>query len=158
MAKSRKRSANKLPPFVPLIWELLNAPAFIALCHYARAVLPYCLGKVKLPYNDPQRLEQPFSFPYSEAKRLGFPTSTFAKAIQQLVEHGFLDPVRKGGCYGDLKVSNQFKLSNRWQRYGTPSFIQDDWKSFIQKPRKNKAPLGGGKSVAPAGEIGPDTS
>ena len=158
MGRSKRDKVNRLPPFVAITWQQLNSAAFIDLCHYARAALPYFLGKVKLPYQDPSRLQTPFSFPYSEAKRLGFPTSTFSKAIKQLVHHGFIDPYRKGGCYGDLKVSNQFTLSERWKKYGTPAFETSNWDCFIPKPRKNSAPLGGGKSNTPSGEIHEDSS
>ncbi len=155
------RRRQKTPPlkaFVAITWELLISAAFIELCHYSRAALPYFLGKVKLSPADPRKYTTPFSFPYSEAKRLGFPTSTFAKAIEQLVKYGFLDPVSKGGCYGEIKAPNEFTLSNRWRSYGTKEFVASSWKSFIPKPRKNTPRLYRGKCITPSGEINPDTS
>lgn len=134
-AKRRKRSQGKLPPFVALTWQVLNSKALIELNHHSRAALPYFFGKVKLPFGDSELYTREFSFPYAEAKRLGFPTSTFAKVIRQLVEHGFIDPQQRGGCYGDLKASNKFTLSARWKNYGTPAFEASDWRCFIPKPR-----------------------
>jgi hypothetical protein len=157
MARNRKNK-NPLVGFVAILWVVLNSVAFISLRHYSRAVLPYLLGKVKLSPTDPRKFQTPFSFSYREAQRLGFPSSTFAKALQELVAHGFLDPHTKGGCYGDLKVSNQFTLSNRWMKFGTESFKESDWKSFIQKPRKMKPPQGIGKCINPPGEIDGDSS
>lgn len=134
--RNRDKFSMKLPPFVPLTWEMLNSPALRNLNHYSRAALPYFLGKVKLHYKHNERYVFEFSFPYSEGKRLGFPTSTFSKATCQLVEHGFIDPKDRGGCYGDLKKANKFTLSRRWEKYGTKEFEKKDWKSFIPKPRK----------------------
>ena len=157
MGKSRKKRGS-LPPFVPMTWELLNSRAFIELCHLSRAALPYFLGKVKTPFHDPSRFNTPFSFPYSEAKRLGFPTSTFAKATKELVAHGFIDPYRKGGCYGDLKVSNQFLLSVRWKHFGTAGFEESDWSGFIQRPKRKHGPLRIVKAITSSGEMYADSS
>jgi len=135
-AYKRRKNANKLPPFVALTWEMLNSSALTDLNHYSRAALPYFLGKVKLPYKHSERFTMGFKFPYSEGKKLGFPTSTFSKAICQLIAHGFIDPIERGGCYGDLKLSNKFALSRRWEKYGTKNFITVDWNTFIQEQRK----------------------
>lgn len=158
MARNRRKKNQNSAGWVPMPWPVLNAPSFISMRHYSRVALMYFWGKVKMSPTATLRFNTPFKFSYTEAKTLGFPTSTFAKAIQQLVAHGFLDPHTKGGCYGDLKVSNQFTLSERWMDFGTPKFKKSDWKSFIQKPRKNKSPQAIGKCITPPGEIYEDSS
>jgi hypothetical protein len=127
--KSRKR--DKLRPFVPLLWQILNSKAYIELPFSACKALPYFLGKVKLKYGDPQRYLAEFSFSYTEGKRFGFALATFSKVIQALVHFGFIDPVDKGGLRGDCKSSNRFKLSKRWETYGTEDFLPSEWKTFL---------------------------
>ena len=134
MSRGRK-NGNRLPPFVPLIWEILNSRAYKDLPPSTAKALPYFLGKYKGGYNDPQRYLGEFSFSYSEGKRLGFSTATFSKVIQALVGFGFIDPVDKGGLRGDCKSYNLFRLSKRWEAYGTTNFAQLDWRCFIPKPR-----------------------
>lgn len=138
--RKRRQKGTRLPPFVAMPWELLNSRAFIELNNAARVALIYFIGKPHMIYNSPDYYDMVFGFSYREAKRLGFPSGTFFKVINELVRHGFLEPERKGGCYGDLKASNCFRLSRRWQRYGCPDFQNSDWAGFIHKPRKTEAP------------------
>ncbi len=115
MAKNR----NRLPPFVAMPWELLNSQAYKKLPHAAAKALPYFLGKVKLTWNDPERYSETFTFPYPEGKRLGFAYGTFSRAIDNLIEHGFISLVEKGGLRGNRKGYNKFTLSNQWKDYGS---------------------------------------
>ena len=131
----RKKSSNKLPPFVPLIWDLLNSKAFKDLKHAAAKALPYFLGKYKGAYHDPQRYLHEFPFPYSEGKRLGFSFSTFHRVIEELVRKGFIDPVDKGGLRSHGKSYNLFKLSKRWEKYGTTDFESSEWRCFLPRIR-----------------------
>lgn len=137
---SRSKKKNKLPPFVALPWVILNSRAYKELNFSATKALPYFLGKVREGYRDPQRYLVEFSFSYSEAKRYGFASSTFSKVIQELVGKGFIDPVDKGGLRSDGKSYNLFKLSERWERYGTKEFIHKDWKSFQPRVRTKATP------------------
>lgn len=134
MSRERKKG-NRLPPFVPLTWEMLNSTAYKDLPPSSAKALPYFLGKFKGGYNDPQRYLGEFIFSYSEGKKLSFAFGTFSKVIQNLVRFGFIDPVDKGGLRGDCKSYNIFKLSKRWEEYETPNFKPSDWKCFIPKPR-----------------------
>lgn len=134
MSRGRKKG-SRLPPFVPLIWRMLNSKAYKDLPPSSAKALPYFLGKFKGGYNDPQRYMEEFSFSYTEAKRFGFSSGTFSKVIQALVRIGFVDPVDKGGLRGDCKSYNLFKLSKRWEAYGSSNFEALDWKCFIPKPR-----------------------
>jgi len=129
--RKKRKITNKLPYFVPIIWEMLNSEAFKVLPYAASKALPYFLGKIKLPYQDPDRYENAFTFSYSEGRRLGFASSTFHNVICQLVEKGFIDPVDKGGLKSDAKSFNKFKLSKRWERYGKEGFIKMCWSTFL---------------------------
>lgn len=135
MKKRRERKSGRLPPFVPLTWGLLKSQAYKNLPASAAKALPYFLGKVKRSYDDPERYSDTFHFPYGEGMRLGFAFATFSKVIQDLVHLGFVDPVDKGGLRGDRKSYNVFRLSRRWEAYGSPNFEPLDWRCFIPKPR-----------------------
>ena len=115
MAKKKDR----LPPFVALPWELLNSQVYIALPPSASKALSYFFGKVKRTWNDPARYSEIFTFSYPEGKRLGFAYGTFARAIEDLIKHGFITLVEKGGLRGKGKGYNKYRLSNRWKDYGS---------------------------------------
>ena len=136
-SKNPMNKIKKLPPFVPLLWGMLNCKSYIELPPSAAKALPYFLGKVKIAFNDPCRLSTIFSFSYKEADLLGFAPATFSKIIMDLVKHGFLDPVDKGGLRGDCKSNNLFCLSQRWKLFGQTDFQFKDWKCFF--PRKKAA-------------------
>lgn len=122
-----------------LFWKLLNSPAYIALPASAAKALPYFLGKVKGdPFRDPTRYDIEFSFSYGEAQRLGFSTATFHRVICQLVFHGFIDPIDKGGLRGVGGSYSVFKLSERWKDYGNPGFEKVQWKCFQPRYRNRK--------------------
>lgn len=126
----KRRHGNKLPPFVALIWDMLNSMAYKELNYASAKVLPYFLGKFKGSYHDPQRYLFEFSFSYSEGQRYGFSSATFSKIIQELVAKGFIDPCDKGGLRSEGKSYNLFKLSKRWKDYGNPDFKFLNWKCF----------------------------
>ena len=132
MSYNRKKR-DRLPPFVALPWQILNSKAYIELPPSACKALPYFFGKVKLAFQDAQRYLAEFSFSYSEGKRLGFAFATFSKVIQALVHFGFIDPVDKGGLRGDGKSYNLFKLSRRWETYGSVNFVSLDWRAFLPR-------------------------
>ncbi len=138
MTRRTNEGSGRLPPFVPLIWKMLNSEAYRNLPASAAKALPYFLGKVKCGYSDPQRFLEVFPFPYSEGKKLGFAFGTFSKAIQELVRFGFVDPVDKGGLRSDCKSCNLFKLSRRWEAYATSNFESLEWRCFIPKPRQRR--------------------
>ena len=118
----KKRISNKLPPFVPLTWEILNSKAYMGLKYSTAKALPYFLGKVKVPYSDPQKYVIEFSFSYTEARKYRFAIGTHHRVISELMEKGFIDPVSKGGLRGGGLSSSLFRLSKRWAAYGTPNF------------------------------------
>ena len=120
---SRKKDSNRLPPFVPLPWELLNSRAYKDLKYASAKSLPLFLGKIKESYRDIQRYLIEFSFSYREAKQHGYAPATFSKIIRELVGKGFIDPVDKGGLRSDGK--------------STGSQVGGPGSSFIQVPGRN---------------------
>lgn len=127
---------RRLPPFVPLPWDILNHKAYKELPSSAAKALPYFLGKVKMDFNDPNRRTAEFSFSYKEGQSLGFATATFSKVITDLVKYGFLDPRDKGGLRGDCKSYNLFCLSQRWKLFGQSDFQVVDWKCFLPRQKQ----------------------
>jgi hypothetical protein len=113
-----------------LPWEMLNHPAYTKLPSSASKALPFFLGKPKKPRHDPEFYATTFSFSFREGGRHGFANGTFAKCIRDLMTNGFIDPVDKGGLRGDGKSCNKFKLSRRWEKFGTPEFIPVSWPEF----------------------------
>ncbi len=127
MAKKK----NRLPPFVPLLYKMLNHKAYIELSASAAKALPYFLCKIKnSDYRDRGRYLQPFELSYTEAKRYGFHRKTFARVIRELVRKGFIDPFQRGGLKSGGFGYNKFTLSERWQDYGTPDFRKKEWDQF----------------------------
>ena len=62
-------------------------------------------------------------FPYKEAKkRFKIPKSSFARAIDKLMEHGFIDIARLGG--GLIGDCTRYSISERWRKYGTDNFVR----------------------------------
>ncbi len=129
----RRATSGQLPPFVPMLWEMLNSNAYKDLPPSAAKSLPYFLGKVKKSYKDPQRCLIEFHLSYREAKKYGFANTTHHRNICQLVEKGFIDPCDKGGLKSDGKGYNLFRLSKRWENYGTGSFKEKKWFTALPK-------------------------
>jgi hypothetical protein len=124
------RGKARMPGFVALPWTVLNSPAFLEMTHAARAALPYWLGKPKAPFNKPEYFSNEFAFSYPEAARLGFAKATFCKVLCQVIEHGFVDPVSKGGLKGFGNCCSRFRLSRRWTVYGSKEFQSIHWTEF----------------------------
>jgi hypothetical protein len=137
---TRKKISNKLPPFVPMTWKMLNSEAYKNLPFASAKILPLFIGKVQaFGFNDPARFDTSFEFTYSEAKkRLGYGRSTFYKVLLDLMRHGFVDPVKKGGFRSFGNTSSRFKLSRRWEDYEKFSFKAVDWKGFPIHPQVQK--------------------
>lgn len=60
-------------------------------------------------------------FTYSEALEKGFTRPKFKRALDQLIELGFIDITHHGG--GMNKDFSKYSISNRWKDYGTEDFI-----------------------------------
>ena len=125
----RDKSKPKLPPFVPLTWEVLNSKAYIKLTSSAGKALPYFFGKHGKDYGiaftktkGSAFSGKPIEFTYAEAARLGFANRTFSRVIADLIDKGFIDMAGYGGMRGFCKTNNKFLLSARWVDYGERSF------------------------------------
>lgn len=136
----KRKISNKLPPFVALTWKMLRSTAYRELPPSSAKLLPFFIGKVKyIPFQDPDRYRTPFDFRYSEAEKThGFGRSTFYKVITDLMKFGFIDPVKKGGLRSFGNTSSKFKLSQRWELYGTNAFTEVNWKCFLNHSQVTK--------------------
>jgi hypothetical protein len=66
-------------------------------------------------------------FPYKEAKdRFNIPKSSFARAIDNLIEYGFIEIAHLGG--GLIGDCTKYSISERWKNYGTDNFINQERK------------------------------
>jgi hypothetical protein len=127
---TKRKTTRKLPPFVAISWAMLNHRAYIDLPPTAKGTLPYFLGKVKVPSTDPSYHHNEFSFTFSEAEKYGCARRSFYRVISALMDHGFIDPVRKGGRSGGRDTASLFRLSRRWEKYGTLLFEKVRWAEF----------------------------
>lgn len=90
-------------------------------------------------------------FTYDEAKnRFGIPRSTFRRAIDQLVNLGFINIAYHGG--GMMKDTSKYAISERWKAYGKKEFLKksrpkdtrglgftkENWKETAGKHRRIK--------------------
>ena len=113
------------------IWierEMILSPAFRKLNGRAMEVL--LLFFYRRQWSLPSRKGKWYTtnngeivFPYKEAKkRFKIPKSSFARAIDKLMEHGFIDIAHLGGSLiGDC---TRYSISNRWRNYDTERFVQ----------------------------------
>jgi hypothetical protein len=62
------------------------------------------------------------SFTYAEGERQ-MAKRTFTKAMDKLIECGFVDLQRQGRY---IREPNIYELSARWQRYGTKDFLKKE--------------------------------
>lgn len=126
-----KHRRGRTIPFVPLHYELLNSMAYKKLSASTGKALPFFLAKVKIDHRSEDRYRETFSLTYSElTRRMGISQTTCAKIIRELVTIGFIDPVAKGGLNSQGKSSNKFRLSRRWEEYGTSKHVTIDWNRF----------------------------
>jgi hypothetical protein len=49
------------------------------------------------------------------------------------MKFGFIDPVTKGGLRGSGLTSSMFRLSKRWEDYGTAVFKEIKWECFYKE-------------------------
>jgi hypothetical protein len=98
--------------FVMIEREMIRSKAWKKLNHYSvRAYL-----HIKYKFNG--KNADDLSFTYEEATKI-MNGHTYKKAIDQLVQYGFIDMKRSGACFGKCNI---FALSERWKKYGTEAF------------------------------------
>ncbi len=109
--------------------ELLKSKAWFSLSGAAPAM--YTLFLTKRRYekagtrNNKQKVlvnGREITFYYREAqKNYGITQSRFTRAIDQLVDRGFIDIVEPGN--GTARIGTKYGISERWRKYGTPEFV-----------------------------------
>lgn len=106
--------------------SLLNSPAWRA----TRGVAPH----VYLCFYQKRRMakkqkgvqerkcinERQLEFTYAEALKIGFTEHEFRRAIDTLIQNGFIDIVEYGGGLEHKKTL--YGLSERWRAWGQPNF------------------------------------
>ena len=109
--------------------DLVLSPAFLCLTGAATHVYLLFLKRRQMKKSGRKGKERwvisnngEIVFPYAEAKeKFGITPPRFQRALDQLVEHGFIDIVHSGG--GMLRDISKYSISERWLSYGTDSFI-----------------------------------
>lgn len=116
--------------------SVLNSEAYKQLPAAASRMLPYFIAKVRVPFWDKEYYCTEFTFSYAEAEKHGCWRRTFSGVVKVLIEHGFIDPVRKPGRRGFTGLGpSLFTLSKRWEIYGTPGFENTEWECFGARTR-----------------------
>lgn len=117
MSRSRHQK-ERLAPFVPIFHDELESTAYRELSPSAAKLYPYfkriCVRATK-GKPDESTL---FGFTYTEAEKYGFVSRTFVRAVKDLIQHGFIDLVEKGGLRGAGHSCSKYRLSKRWVSYG----------------------------------------
>jgi len=105
MKPGKRKNKNHIgEPFVPVVKRMINSPAYKELTHAARVA--YLLLKCQCKYNGQPEVE----FPYSHAEEW-MNRHTFANAIKQLVDYGFIKKTSYGGMY---RRTNKYRFVNDW--------------------------------------------
>jgi len=111
--------------------EVIESPAFRDLGATAIKVFLDLLLKRKMgerrvgPKRKPQWTvlnDGQIVYPYKEAQERGISPPAFTRAIDDLVDHGFID-IRKSGA-GLLKTPTLYGFSERWRDWGTNRFTE----------------------------------
>lgn len=117
-------------PVVVIERDLLKSPAFRQLNGTAKTVFFDFLMKRKIKMHARRRgkRKEPIilnngelEYTYAEAERKGIPRASFMRAIDTLVEYGFIDITHSGsgGKKGDKSL---YAISERWRLWGTSDF------------------------------------
>ena len=118
-------------PVICVEREMLESKAFLSLNGSAIKVLCVLLGRrqfARIKSRLTRKKEDwvctnngQIEFTYKDAeRRLGFNISRFKRALDQLVDRGFIDISHHGGgLYGDR---SKYAISERWRKYGTSEF------------------------------------
>ena len=134
----------------PAFRKLTASSIFILLEFYSRRQV------AKIPRRGYQiRNNGEILFTYAEAQnKFGISRSTFRRAIDQLVELGFIDIAHHGG--GMMKDCSKYGISERYRDYGKEAFIKksrkkdhrklgytkDNWEEQTGRKRKSKSKTG----------------
>lgn len=71
-------------------------------------------------------------FTYQEASCFKISRSSFARAIRDLIEKGFIEIEHQGGTIGNGRDWSRYRLIDDWKDYGTDKFILREKAPVIQ--------------------------
>ena len=94
--------------------HMIKSDAWQDLSCYARAAY------IEIGAKQNGKNESDLSYTFQEASKI-MHRNTYAKALNELVNHGFIDVVRSGGLYNKCNI---FAISGRWKYYGTDIFVK----------------------------------
>lgn len=126
--EGQKMGQGRRSTVVVLERDLLESKAFYTLTSHAPIVLMAFLGKRQIEKVGHKGNERKIIrnngkiiFTYAEAeKKYNLNSTKFRRAIDQLIEHGFLDIAERGGSLG--KNPTKYFLSSRWKKYDGQEF------------------------------------
>jgi len=107
-------------------FQSLNGTAIKVLIRfYQRRVFPNRSQKKRRPgtRQEPRPIlnNGKIVFTFAQAEKLGFPRATFMRALDMLVDRGFIDVAETGS--GLFRSTTYYAISDRWRKYGTPEFL-----------------------------------
>jgi hypothetical protein len=124
----KEEKKKKSSPIIVVEKEMIKSEAWLSIRGVAPHVYIIFLTKrrmEKIGKKGHQRTlctnSQELIFTYSEAKeKYGITKREFSRAIDNLIEHGFIDIVTIGG--GMFREETVYGLSERWRKWGTSEF------------------------------------
>ena len=114
--------------------ELINSPAFRSLGQ--KAIHVYFDFRLRMQIHKKNRNSDPvitnngeIVYTYIEAEKRGVSRPSFQRAIDQLIEYGFIYVAETGA--GLFRSATLYGMSDQWKKWGTPSF------KITPRPRRN---------------------
>jgi DNA-binding PadR family transcriptional regulator len=127
------------------IWmerALIKSPAFRSLSLAAMLVYSDFLGKARFTKLKQKGRKDEYiiinngeiTYTYSEAGKNGISRPRFQRALDELVEKGFIDITHQGsgGIKGD---KSKYAISERWRNYGKENFVKETRPKDTRKGR-----------------------
>jgi len=122
-------SKRRTPGQVAIERDIVTSPAYLSLTGIAPQVLSLFLSRRIFERRKTHKKKRgewicvnadKLSFTYAQAAKLGINGKRFVRALDQLVERGFLNVTHSGGVIrGDVSF---YGLSERWRLYGSKEF------------------------------------
>lgn len=135
MAKTTPLKAER---HISIPHRLLNSPAYLGLSNRAKVLFQ----DLRMKYNGHNNGN--ISASLSDLRKRGWnSSSTLAKCLRELQEHGFLDKTRQGGIAYMSKLCNLFRFTDL-DVFETPGLglakmaATNDFETFIPKPAPEK--------------------
>lgn len=105
MRRRDRGPSKKLPPFVPILKDMIKSEAYKQLTNASRTA--YLLLKLQCKHYDDNEVK----FPYSHAEPY-MNRHTFGASIDQLVKLGFIEKSFLGGLF---RRTNLYKFIETWE-------------------------------------------